>query len=91
MFNKFEGLFQDCDHQSAFQNEDVQGSMCSIPLQSQFSTASNLYPQIDSLVMEMPKAKAGEGYSNWIHNYDYSTYKVPSITPPSVKTSKRSR
>jgi len=67
--------------------------MCSIPLQSQFSSASNLCPQFDSLVgvIEMPKAKAGEGYSNWIHDSDYAAYKVPSITHPLVKKSKRSR
>ncbi|XP_047165801.1 B-box zinc finger protein 20-like [Vigna umbellata] len=67
-----------------FPNEDVQVSMCSIPLQTQFNTASNVYP-------EMPKAKAGEGYSDWIHNSDSAAYKVPSITSPLVKKIKRSR
>jgi len=90
-------LFQDYEHQSAFQNQDVQVSMRSFPLQTwvpqsqggspQRSFTSNLYPQIDSLVgvMEMPKAKAGEGYSNWIYNYDYAAYKLPSICPPLIK------
>ncbi|XP_014493660.1 B-box zinc finger protein 21 [Vigna radiata var. radiata] len=67
-----------------FPNEDVQVSMCSFPLQTQFSTASNLHP-------EMPKAKAGEGYSDWIHNSDSTAYRVPSISPPLVKKIKRSR
>ncbi|KAL9296375.1 hypothetical protein ACSQ67_022271 [Phaseolus vulgaris] len=75
-----------CSKQSAFENEDDQ-------LQSQFTSASNLYPEIDCLVgvMEMPKAKGGEEYSNWIHSYEYPPYKVPSITPPLVKRTKRSR
>jgi len=78
--------FQDYKQQSAFENEDDQ-------LQSQFTSASNLYPEIDCLVgvMEMPKAKGGEEYSNWIHSYEYPPYKVPSITPPLVKRTKRSR
>ncbi|KAL5129935.1 B-box zinc finger protein 21 [Glycine soja] len=90
-------LSKDYEHQSAFQNQDVQVSMRSFPLQTwvpqsqggspQRSFTSNLYPQIDSLVgvMEMPKAKAGEGYSNWIYNYDYAAYKLPSICPPLIK------
>ncbi|KAG4973777.1 B-box zinc finger protein 21 [Glycine soja] len=98
------GLSKDYEHQSAFQNQDVQVSMCSFPLQSWvpqsqagspqlISTTSNLHPQINSLVgvMEMPKAKASEGYSNCIYNYDYSAYKVPSICPPLIKKCKRSR
>ncbi|TKY67604.1 B-box zinc finger protein 21 [Spatholobus suberectus] len=94
------GFSKDYEHQSAFQNQDVQVSMCSFPLQAwvpqsqagspQLSTTSNLHPQIDSLigVMEMPKAIAGEGYSTWKYNYDYD---VPSISPPLIKKCRRSR
>ncbi|KAK7404408.1 hypothetical protein VNO78_05284 [Psophocarpus tetragonolobus] len=85
-------VFQDYEHQSAFQNQHVEPRVCSWVPQFQGGSPHQL-PQIDSLVgfMEMPKAKAAEGYSNWIYNYDYVAYKVPSISPPLIKKCKRSR
>ncbi|KAL2329002.1 hypothetical protein Fmac_022429 [Flemingia macrophylla] len=93
------GFSKDYEHQSAFVREDVQGSMCSFPLQawapqSQLSTNSNiLHLQFDALVgaMEMPKPKASEGYSDWMYDNDYAACKVPSVSPQLIKKCRRSR
>ncbi|KAE9620358.1 hypothetical protein Lal_00019114 [Lupinus albus] len=87
-------FYKDYEYHIKFQDQDLfQENMCSFPFascspqsqvrSSQLSTWN--VPQIDYLVgvKELPKAQAVEGY--------YNGYTLPSVTPPLIKKSKRSR